>query len=243
MPSLSILSLTLGALCLSLHAAPPNIVFILVDDLGWSDLGCYGADLHETPHIDRLASQGMRFTQAYAASPVCTPTRASLMTGRHPARLHMTIWHEGAKAAPNRRRPWLEAKAQPNLPLENVTCAEVLRKGGYHTWHVGKWHLGDAQHYPQAHGFDLNIGGTFWGAPNTFWYPYSGTERYRNFRYVPNLPFGREGEYLTDRLTTEAVRLLDRAGDRPFFLNLWYYTVHTPIEGKEELVERYRKKL
>ena len=103
----------------------PNVLFILVDDLGWSDVGCYGADLHETPNIDRLASQSVKFTQAYAAAPVCSPTRASIMTGQWPARLHMTIWHEGAVSSPNRRRPWLEAKAEHNLPLEHVTLARV----------------------------------------------------------------------------------------------------------------------
>lgn len=227
----------------SSHGRPPNLVFILADDLGWSDLACYGSDLHESPHLDRLATEGVRFTQAYAASPVCTPTRASILTGKHPARLHMTIWHEGALAAPNRKRPWLEASAEPNLPLANVTLSEVLQDAGYHTWHVGKWHLGDAAHAPQPHGFDLNIGGTHWGAPNTFWYPYTGQETFRDWRYVPDLPFGEAGEYLTDRLTDEAIGLLDRAGERPFFLNLCYHSVHTPIEGKPELVDRYRQKL
>ncbi len=222
----------------------PNIVFILVDDLGWADVGCYGADLHETPNIDRLASQGIRFTQAYAASPVCTPTRASIMTGQSPARLHMTIWHEGALRAPNRRRPWIEAKAEHNLSLEHFTLAEALRDVGYQTWHVGKWHLGDAAHYPEAHGFDLNIGGTFWGAPSTFWYPYRGNwGRSPEIRYVPDLPFGKPGEYLPDRLTDEAIRLINKAGDAPFYLNMWYHTVHTPIEGKEQLVRHYTRKL
>ncbi|MCA9176538.1 MAG: sulfatase, partial [Planctomycetales bacterium] len=234
-------------------AAPsrPNLLFILVDDLGWSDLGCYGADLHETPHIDRLADQSVRFTQAYAAAPVCSPTRASIMTGQWPARLHMTIWHEGALSSPNPNRPWLEAKAEHNLPLQHHTLAEALRDAGYRTWHIGKWHLGDAAHYPEAQGFDLNIGGTFWGAPSTFWHPFRGhwgRQRERpdpaaEIRYVPGLRGGKEGDYLPDRLTDEAIQLIEQSDETPFYLNLWYHTVHTPIEGKPDLVKKYSAKL
>jgi len=221
----------------------PNFVFILVDDLGWADVGCYGSDLHETPNIDRLARQGMRFTDAYAAAPVCSPTRASIMTGKYPARLHMTIWYESS-ANPPRGRRLIPPVTQGNMPHEQVTIAEVLKKAGYFTAHVGKWHLGDAAHYPQTQGFDVNIGGTFWGAPTTFFYPYSGSSRWGGeFRYVPHLEFGSEGEYLTDRLTDEAIRVLNRVKDKPFFLNLCYHTVHTPIEGKPELVEHYKKKV
>jgi arylsulfatase A-like enzyme len=221
----------------------PNFVFILADDLGWSDLGCYGSDLHETPNIDKLARQGMRFTDAYAAAPVCSPTRASIMTGKCPARLHMTIWYE-ASANPPRNRKLIPPVTQGNLPQEQVTIAEVLKDAGYFTAHVGKWHLGDARHYPQTQGFDVNIGGTLWGAPATFFYPYSGSQRYGGeYRYVPHLEFGAEGEYLTDRLTDEALRIMDNVKDKPFFLNLCYHTVHTPIEGKPGLVEYYREKI
>ncbi len=221
----------------------PNIVFILVDDLGWSDVGCYGSDLHETPNIDKLASRGMRFTDAYAAAPVCSPTRASIMTGKYPARLHMTIWYESSANPPQNRR-LIPPVTQGNMPHEQVTIAEVLKKAGYFTAHVGKWHLGNASHYPETQGFDVNIGGTFWGAPTTFFYPYGGTSRWGGeFRYVPHLEFGNEGEYLTDRLTDEALRIIDKSKDKPFFLNLCYHTVHTPIEGKPELVEHYKKKV
>jgi len=221
----------------------PNFVFILADDLGWADVGCYGSDLHETPNIDRLARQGMRFTDAYAAAPVCSPTRASIMTGKYPARLHMTIWYESS-ANPQRNRRLIPPVTQGNMPHEQVTIAEVLKKAGYFTAHVGKWHLGDAAHYPQTQGFDVNIGGTFWGAPTTFFYPYGGPSRWGGeFRYVPHLEFGSEGEYLTDRLTDEALRVIERTKDKPFFLNLCYHTVHTPIEGKPELVEHYKKKV
>jgi arylsulfatase A len=221
----------------------PNFVFILADDLGWADLGCYGSDLHETPNIDRLARQGMRFTDAYAAAPVCTPTRASIMTGKCPARLHMTIWYE-ASANPPQNRKLIPPVTHGNMPHEQVTIAEVLKDAGYFTAHVGKWHLGDAGHYPQTQGFDVNIGGTFWGAPATYFYPYSGSRRYGGeYRYVPHLEFGAEGEYLTDRLTDEALRVMDKVKDKPFYLNLCYHTVHTPIEGKSELVEYYKKKV
>lgn len=224
-------------------SAPPNFVFILVDDLGWADVGCYGSDLHETPNIDRLAQQGMRFTNAYAAAPVCSPTRASIMTGKFPARLHMTIWYE-ASANPPQNRRLIPPITQGNLPLEQVTTPEVLKETGYFTAHVGKWHLGDAAHYPETQGFDVNIGGTFWGAPATFFYPYAGSNRWGGeFRYVPHLEFGNKGEYLTDRLTDEALGILDKVKDKPFFLNLCYHTVHTPIEGKPELVEYYKKKV
>ncbi|MHC4726711.1 MAG: sulfatase, partial [Planctomycetota bacterium] len=230
------------AFCNDEPSRRPNIVFILVDDLGWSDVGCYGSDLHETSNIDRLALQGMRFTDAYAAAPVCSPTRASIMTGKYPARLNMTIWYESSASPPQNRR-LIPPVTQGNMPHEQITIAEVLKKAGYLTAHVGKWHLGNASHYPETQGFDVNIGGTFWGAPTTFFYPYGGPSRWREFRYVPHLEFGSEGEYLTDRLTDEALRIIDKSKDKPFFLNLCYHTVHTPIEGKPELVEYYKKKV
>ena len=221
----------------------PNFVFILADDLGWADLGCYGSDLHETPNINKLARQGVRFTDAYAAAPVCSPTRASIMTGKCPARLHMTIWYE-ASTNPPRNRKLIPPVTQGNMPLKQVTIAELLKEAGYFTAHVGKWHLGDARHYPQTQGFDVNIGGTLWGAPATFFYPYSGSQRYGGeYRYVPHLEFGAQGEYLTDRLTDETLRVMDKVKDKPFFLNLCYHTVHTPIEGKYELVEYYKNKV
>ena len=226
------------------HAAEPkpNIVLILADDLGWSDLGCYGADLHETPHLDQLAKQGVRFTDAYAMS-VCTPSRAALLTGKHAARLHMTIWSEGSKGGPKKRK-LIEAGSLHDLPHTETTLARHLQKAGYLTAVVGKWHLGDADHYPETHGFDVNIGGTQWGAPHTFFWPYSGSGRFGpEFRFVPHLEFGKPGEYLTDRLTDEALRVIDHAGDQPFFLYLAHYAPHTPMEAKADDVRHFEAEL
>jgi len=244
-----LLCAALGFFCLTVCAAPAgepaakkmNVIFILADDLGWSDLGCYGADLHETPNLDRLASQSVRFTRAYAMS-VCSPTRASIMTGKHAARLHITIWREGALSAPPQKKV-IPPKPVADLPLEETTIAEALKAAGYLTFHVGKWHLGDASHYPETQGFDVNIGGTHWGAPNSYFYPFSGSKVFGDFRYVPGLGVGKPGDYLTDRFTDEALKLIDAAGDRPFYLNLCFHNPHTPIEAKPHLVDYYSKKL
>lgn len=235
------------------HAAStqPNILFILADDMGWTAPACYGSDLHETPNIDRLATQGVRFTQAYSASPVCTPTRAAIMTGQHPARLNITIWHEAAVSRLS--SPGDEKLAPPitetALALEHTTLAELLHDAGYQTAHVGKWHLGTAEQYPETQGFDVNVGGTFYGAPLTYWYPYKG-ERVsgsgvREFRYVPGLPPGKEGDYLDDKLTDQALTLMEQmhASGKPFYLNMAFYSPHTPIEGKPDLVAKYKAKI
>ena len=224
-------------------AGPLNFVILLVDDLGWADLGCYGSDLHQTPNIDRFAEESLVFTEAYAAAPVCSPTRASIMTGKYPARLHITVWYESSDNPPKGRK-LIPPITVGNMPHSEVTIAEVLHEAGYLTAHVGKWHLGDAAHYPQTQGFDVNIGGTFWGAPTTFFYPYSGSGTFgKDFRYVPHLEFGREGEYLTDRLTDEAIDVLERARGGPFLLNMCWHTVHTPIEAKQDVVDRYAAKI
>ena len=241
--NLTVVGLIVSAFCSSLVGAErPNVLLIVADDLGWADLNCYGSSFHETPHLDRLASSGTRFEQAYAASPVCSPTRASILTGKHPARLHMTIWRESAKNRGNRRL--LQPVCLDSLPLEHETLAEVLRAKGYFTAHIGKWHLGRAEAYPQAHGFNINVGGTLWGAPQSFWYPFNGDAYFRDWRYVPDLEPSAPGDYLTDRLTDEAIELMEYSAeaDRPFFINLWYHTVHTPIEGKPELVKYFDAK-
>ena len=221
--------------------APLNVVLIMVDDMGWVDLGGYGSDLHQTPVIDALAASGLKFTNAYASAPVCTPTRAALMTGKAPARLNMTIWHEGAVSEPQAAR-LIAPEVEGNLPHSEKTLAEVFQEAGYRTGHVGKWHLGDPGHYPETQGFDFTIGGTFWGAPGTFYFPYRAPFGVnRSLRYIPGIDAGeaREGEYLTDRLTDEALGFMDRVGEDPFFLYMSYYTVHTPIEGKPEIAAHY----
>jgi arylsulfatase A-like enzyme len=219
-----------------------NVVLIVADDLGWSDLGCYGADLLETPSIDKLASGAMRFTDAYAAS-VCTPSRACLLTGRHYARLHMTVWREVALDPP-RDHKLVPPVAVADLPQSEQTLAEVFHSAGYRTALVGKWHLSDAANYPETQGFDFNIGGTLWGAPESYFFPYRGKGLWgQELRYIPHLEDGKPGEYLTDRLTDEALKLIDSAGDHPFFLYLAHHAPHIPVQSKPELVDHYDKKL
>ncbi len=214
--------------------ANPNIVLILIDDLGWRDLTCFGSSFYETPNLDRMAREGRRFTQAYASCPVCSPTRASLLTGRYPARIGLTDWIDFFGRFHPVRGQLVDVPYLPYLPNSEETAATLLRRHGYSTWHVGKWHLGFADTYPERHGFDVNVGGCYMGYPGPHGYfsPYK----------IPNLPAGPPGEYLTDRLTDEAIALIRDRGDQPFFLNLWYYTVHTPIEAKQEKVEKYRAK-
>jgi arylsulfatase A-like enzyme len=214
----------------------PNIVLILIDDMGWADSGCYGSQYYETPNIDRLAAQGMRFTEAYAACPVCSPTRASIMTGKYPARLHLTDWipGEGDAAAHRLRIPaWRKF-----LPLEEVTIAAALKPAGYVSASIGKWHLGGPACYPQHHGFDLNVAGTNIGQPASYFWPYAGK---RNS--VPGLrEGGRDGEYLTDRLTDEAEKFIEHNKDRPFFLYFPHYAVHMPLQAKPAILEKYKAK-
>ena len=205
----------------------PNFVLILVDDLGWMDLGCYGSSFYETPCLDRLAAEGMRFTDAYASCPVCSPTRASIMTGKYPATVQVTNYIPGMAKGKLLSAPYLHY-----LPLEEKTIARALGEQGYATWHVGKWHLGDKAYWPQHHGFDVNIGGWSAGRPRSYFSPYSN----------PMLEDGPQGEYLTDRLTDEAIRLIRNSDGEPFFLNLWYYTVHIPVQGKQEHVKRFTAK-
>lgn len=256
----SILILWAGSLVLATcrsekkyNPGKPNILFIVVDDLGWSDLSCYGADLHETPNIDRLAREGFFFTNSYAAAPVCSPTRASLMTGKYPARLNFTIWSEAASESERKNQEvfrYLPPKTIENLPLEEITLAEKLKENGYITAHVGKWHLGDLMHFPETQGFDVSVAASQRGAPPSYFYPYRGNA-FGEFRFVEGLETDsngnyfteRKGEYLTDRLTSEAVKIMADAGSRQFFLNLWYYNVHTPLEAKTKDVEHFRKKL
>lgn len=223
----------------------PNVIIILADDLGWSDLGCYGSDFHETPSLDSFSQSAVRFTNAYAPAPVCTPTRAALMTGKSPARLGITIWSEGSLQGPTNRK-LLQAKSKHDLPLSEKTLAEYFHEQGYLTASIGKWHLGDAAHGPETQGFDINVGGTHWGAPTTFFWPYKGVRTSGNeYRYVPDLPYGNAGEYLTDRLTDESLEVIDEAHRReqPFFLFLAHHAPHTPIEAKPEDLAYFQTRL
>jgi arylsulfatase A len=208
---------------------PPNVVFILVDDLGATDLGCAGSAYYETPNIDRLAAGGLRFTRAYSACTVCSPTRAALLTGKYPARLRVTDWISGHKRPKAKLRvpDWVM-----RLPLEERTLAEALKGAGYATASVGKWHLGEPEFWPEKHGFDLNVGGSDRGQPGSYFAPYK----------IPTLADGPKGESLTERITEEAVRFIEAKRAGPFFLYLPHFTVHTPIQAKPEDVEKYKAK-
>ncbi len=214
-----------------------NVVFLLVDDLGWTDLGCYGSSFYETPNIDKLAEEGVLFTNAYSVSPVCSPTRASILTGKHPARLNITDWIPGYDP---KDRMLLGTEDQHQLPLQEKTIAETFKENGYSTGFFGKWHLGKEGYFPQDQGFDLNIGGHWAGQPASYFYPYKNNRKRWD---VPNLEGGKEGEYLTDRLTDESLKFLETHKGQPFFLYLAYYTVHTPIQAKSELESKYQRKL
>ena len=209
---------------------PPNIIFFLIDDWGWTDAACFGSKLYETPHIDRLATQGMKFTDAYSACTVCSPTRAATMTGKYPARLHITDWIAG------HNRPYAKLKIPTwtlQLPLEEKTIAEELKGRGYATALFGKWHLGGAAFYPEHQGFDVNVGGTDRGQPGSYFPPYG----------IANLKDERPGEFLSDRLTRDAISFIEANKDRPFYIYFPHYGVHTPIAGKPEVIEKYKKKL
>ena len=237
------------AIRISALAAPPNIIVLLADDLGWADLSCYGSTFHETPNLDKLAAQGMRFTQAYSSSPYCSPSRAAIMTGRHPARLKITDFiPSNGKSGKH-----LPAEMKMELPLEETTMAEVLRDAGYATWHVGKWHLGDVGFYPQDQGFQVNIAGHAGGLPPSFFWPYGNKLNEAapkakgggyHSRGVPGLVAGgKQGEHLCDRLTSEAMKLIEqRKAGQPFFLYFPFYDVHTPIMAKSQLIEKYKAK-
>jgi arylsulfatase A len=208
---------------------PPNVIVILVDDLGWRDLGCQGSEFFQTPHIDRLAASGTRFTQGYSACTVCSPSRAAILTGQYPARLHITDWIAGHQRPHAQLLPpdWTK-----HLPLETTTVAERLKAAGYATASIGKWHLGGPAYHPEHHGFDENIGGYDRGQPPSYFAPYR----------IPTLPEGPKGEYLTDREATEAVRFITAHKDGPFFLYLPHYCVHTPIQAKPAVTARYAAK-
>lgn len=212
---------------------PPNIVFILMDDLGWADIGANGSSFYQTPHIDSLVKAGVRFTDAYAAAPVCSPTRAAILTGKSPARLHLTDWLPGRSDRPDQKlaRPVIA----PALPLAEVTIAEALQSAGYVSGHIGKWHLGGEGFGPLAQGFTVNIAGDHTGTPLSYFAPFQ-----RDGRFMPGLETAPPGEYLTDRLTTEAEAFIEANRDKPFFLHFAHYAVHIPLQAKAELIAKHR---
>ena len=199
---LALIALALG-LATAAHGRTPNIVFFLIDDWGWTDAACYGSKLYETPNIDRLAAQGMKFSDAYSACTVCSPTRAATMTGKYPARLHLTDWIAGHV------RPYAKLKIPEwtkYLPLEETTIAEALRARGYATGLFGKWHLGGEALYPEHQGFDVNVGGCDRGQPGAYFPPYG----------IVNIKDERPGEFLSDRLTRDAISFIEANRERPF---------------------------
>ena len=216
----------------------------MADDLGWMDLHCQGNERLDTPALDKLAAEGMRFTDAYAAAPVCSPTRAAMMTGQTPGRLGLTNHAPGNKdgfALPD--SDLREPPTERNLALSYVTIAERLADAGYATAHIGKWHLSytprrnkqpplEPDLRPEHQGFDVNIGGCFRGGPPSYFAPYR----------IPALPDGEDGEYLPERLADEAIAYVRKNKDRRFFLNWWPYSVHYPMQAREELIAKYRKR-
>jgi len=233
---------------------PPNVIVVLVDDLGWMDLGCQGSDFYRTPNIDRLAATGMRFTDGYASCAVCSPTRAALMTGRSPARLGITDWIRAefqlsARQWPNIRdrfgyhrtgsadRELLTPVNELQLPHSEITPAELLKPIGYASAFIGKWHLGGQGHLPVDQGFNENYGGWDYGQPPSYFDPF--VELPRLPMGIPTLAPRQPGEYLTDREADEAVGFIERNKDRPFLLYLSHYAVHTPIQAKQDLIARY----
>ena len=222
----------------------PNIVVIMADDLGWMDLHCYGNDRMDTPALDQLAADGMRFTDAYAAAPVCSPTRAAMMTGQTPGRLRLTNHAPGHKDGFALEGSNLqEAETVRNLGLSYVTIAERLSAAGYATAHIGKWHLSyvarnnrtgitEPDLRPDKQGFDVNLGGCFRGGPPSYFAPYR----------IPTLTAKEEGEYLPQRLAVEAIAYMQEHRDHPFFLNWWPYSVHYPMQARQTLIAKYRKR-
>ncbi|MCA9081630.1 MAG: sulfatase [Planctomycetaceae bacterium] len=219
------------------HAAERlNVVLFVADDLGWMDLGCQGSSFYETPNLDRLAAQGMRFTNAYAACPVCSPTRASLQTGRWPQRTGITDYIGAAQPDKWKRdTTLLPAPYSTELAHNETTLAEALRANGYATMFAGKWHLGGEAYWPEHQGFDINRGGIDRGGPY-------GGKKYFSPYGNPRLEDGTPGEHIADRLADECGKFIEAHQDEPFFVNYCFYDVHTPLMAKPELVAKYQAK-
>lgn len=244
------LLLVLGMLA-NATAAPPNVVLILVDDMGWMDLSCQGSDYFKTPRIDQLASEGMRFTDAYAACAVCSPTRAAVMTGRWPARLGVTDWirarfQRGGIGTPEANPtqfvggPKRKLLCPPNpywLEHSEVTVAELLKPKGYASCHVGKWHLGDPAWYPRGQGFDLNVAGCDIGQPPSYFDPYT----HPRYSFDDQMQPRKAGEFLSHREADECRDFIVANREQPFFLYYCPYAVHTPIQAIPEVAAKYAR--
>lgn len=206
---------------------------ILIDDMGWKDLSACGSTFYESPNIDALMQSGMSFDNAYASCPVCSPSRASILTGKYPATVGVTDWIDTSGECHPVKGYLIDAPYIKHLPKEEYNIARCFKDHGYNTFHVGKWHLGTEEYYPQHQGFDVNIAGCHLGHPHHGYFsPYM----------IENLEDGPDGEYLTDRLTDEAIKLIEKSGDTPFFMNLWHYTVHMPAQAKEEDIRYFEDK-
>ncbi len=217
---------------------PVNIVFILVDDLGWADIGSFGSTFYETPNIDRLAASGMRFTDAYAAGAVCSPTRVSLMTGKYPPRTHSTEFFgcpTPKKWSKLHKTKLLPAPIKDKMELDEITVAEAMKAGGYKTFFAGKWHCGEEGYWPQDQGFDINKGGWTRGGP------YGGDQYFSPYGN-PMLEDGEKGEHLPNRLANETVKFIEGHKDEPFFAYLSFYSVHTPLISRPDLKKKYQER-
>ncbi|MGD1978153.1 MAG: sulfatase [Akkermansiaceae bacterium] len=213
------------------HAAPKNVVIFLVDDLGWADLGCYGSTFYDTPNIDALAARGVRFTDAYATCHVCSPSRASILTGRYPARIGLTDWIPGRREFDFQKL--INAPNLQALPLREITLAEALKRRGYATGHYGKWHLGEAEAGPLRQGFDVQV-------PQDWFKGWPASGYHAPFELKGLSP--KNEAYLTDNLTTEAIKFIEENPEKPFFLYLSHFAVHDPIQGRADLVNKYEKR-
>lgn len=253
-----LLQITTTGVPVRAEQSSPNVILFLVDDLGWTDVGCYGSSFYDTPNIDRLGREGRRFTSAYAACAVCSPTRAAVLTGRYPSRIGITDWiHFAAadrirtEASEVHRTKWQggagrEVLCPPNpywMNLPEVTIAEMLGEQGYHTAHMGKWHLGGPKWHPETQGFDINVAGYGRGQPPSYFDPF---DRHRANRKpwgpIPTIKPRRKGEHLTDRLADEAVGFINDCKEQPFFLYMSFYAVHTPIEPRQDLLQKYQQR-
>ena len=220
----------------------PNILFIMADDFGWTDLGCYGSKYHQTPNLDKLALRGVKFTQAYAANPLCSPTRSSVLTGLWPARTGITapVCHlpqvilEKQLTKGNPKQPVLVANSITRLKTDYVTLPKVLREAGYRTGHFGKWHLGPEPYSPLQHGFDVDW--PHWAGPGP------AGSYVAPWKFPASLKVeGKAGEHIEDTLSSHVVSFIRENKDRPFYANYWQFSVHSPYDAKDELVAKYRK--